>query len=67
MVVGVQNPSQVGPDGLSNKQKKAIKYREQGCEIELLAETDFIDIMGLQDGVDYKKYIEETFYTPLRK
>ena len=67
LVVGVQNPSQVGPDGLSNKQKKAIKYREQGCEIELLAETDFIDIMGLQDVVDYKKYIEETFYTPLRK
>ena len=67
LVVGVQSPSQVGPDGLSNKQKKAIKYREEGMEIELLNETDFIDIMGLQDVVDFKKYVEETFYAPLRK
>lgn len=67
LVVGVQNPSQVGPDGLSSKQKKAIKYREEGMEIELLNETDFIDIMGLQHVVDFKKYVEETFYAPLRK
>ena len=67
LVVGVQSPSQVGPDGLSGKQKKAIKYREEGCEIELLTETDFIDIMGLQHIVDYRKYIEETYYFPTRK
>ena len=67
LVVGVQSPSQVGPDGLSGKQKKAIKYREEGCEIELLTETDFIDMMGLQHVVDFKKYVEETFYAPLRK
>lgn len=67
LVVGVQSPSQVGPDGLSGKQKKAIKYREEGMEIELLNETDFIDIMGLQHVVDFKKYVEETFYAPLRR
>lgn len=67
LVVGVQSPSQVGPDGLSAKQKKAIKYREEGMEIELLNETDFIDIMGLQHVVDFKKYVEDTFYAPLRK
>ena len=67
LVVGKQKLSQVGPDGLSGKQKKAIKYREEGCEIELLNETDFIDIMGLQHVVDFKKYVEDTFYAPLRK
>lgn len=67
LVVGVQSPSQVGPDGLSAKQKKAIKYREEGMEIELLNETDFIDIMGLQHVVDFKKYVEDTFYAALRK
>ena len=67
LVVGVQSPSQVGPDGLSAKQKKAIKYREEGMEIELLNETDFIDVMGLQHVVDFKKYVEDTFYAPLRK
>ena len=64
---GVQSRSQGGPDGLSAKQKKAIKYREEGMEIELLNETDFIDIMGLQHVVDFKKYVEDTFYAPLRK
>lgn len=58
LVVGVQNPSQVGLDGLSGKQKKAIKYREDGAEIELLSEIDFIDMMGLQDKIDWKKYVE---------
>lgn len=67
LVVGVQNPAQVGPDGLSSKQKKAIKYKEEGVEIELLSETEFIDIMGLQNVVDWKKYVEETFLAPLRK
>lgn len=57
LVVGAQSPSQVGPDGLSSKQKKAIKYREEGIEIELLSETDFIDMMGLQSEIDWKKYI----------
>lgn len=57
LVVGTQSPSQVGPDGLSGKQKKAIKYREEGIDIELLSETDFIDMMGLQDEIDWKKYV----------
>lgn len=61
LVVGVQSPSQVGADGLSGKQKKAIQYRTEGIEIELLSETDFIDMMGLQDVVDWRKYVDETY------
>lgn len=67
LVVGVQSPSQVGHDGFSSKQKKAIKYKEEGVEIELLSETEFIDIMGLQNVIDWKKYVDETFLAPLRK
>lgn len=67
LVVGTQNPSQVGVDGLSAKQKKAIQYRGEGIEIELLSETDFIDMMGLQDVIDWRKYIDETYLMPFRK
>ena len=67
LVVGVQNPSQVGSDGLSEKQRKAIKYKAEGVDIELLSETDFIDIMGLQDVIDWRKYIDDTFLAPLKK
>jgi DNA polymerase-3 subunit epsilon len=67
LVVGVQNPSQVGPDGLSEKQRKAIKYQKEGIDIELLSETEFIDIMGLQHVIDWRKYVDETFLAPLRK
>lgn len=67
LVVGVQNPSQVGPDGLSEKQRKAIKYKAEGVDIELLSETDFIDIMGLQDVIDWRKYIDDTFLDPFKK
>lgn len=67
LVVGVQTPSQVGADGLSEKQRKAIKYKEEGIDIELLSETEFIDIMGLQDLIDWRKYIDETYLVPFLK
>lgn len=66
LVEGVQNPSQVGPDGLSSKQKKAIKYKEEGAEIEILSETDFIDLMGLQDLIDWRKYVDDTYADPMK-
>lgn len=66
LVVGVQSPAQVGPDGLSGKQKKAIKYKEEGVEIEILSEADFIDLMGLQDLIDWRKYIEDTLGDPMK-
>lgn len=47
LVVGKQDLSRVGPDGLSDKQRKAIKYKEEGCEIEIMTEAEFADVMGL--------------------
>lgn len=66
LVVGVQSPAQVGPDGLSGKQKKAIKYKEEGAEIEILSEADFIDLMGLQDLIDWRKYVDDTYGDPMK-
>lgn len=51
LVVGEQNPSVVGPDGLSSKQRKAIEYREQGLDIEFLTEREFIEAMHLEQWV----------------
>lgn len=48
LVVGEQNPSVVGPDGLSSKQKKAIEYQKLGQEIEYMNEEDFLIMMGLE-------------------
>lgn len=59
LVVGTQNPSVVGPDGLSGKQRKAIKYNQEGCDIELLTEKEFLDIMGLQNYVANKKFVDD--------
>lgn len=59
LVVGVQNPSRVGPDGLSEKQRQAIKYRKEGIDIEIITEQEYIDMMGLQDKIDWKKYVED--------
>lgn len=59
LVVGTQNSSVVGPDGLSAKQRKAIKYNQEGCDIELLTEKEFLDIMGLQSYVANKRFVDE--------
>lgn len=59
LVVGEQNPSVVGPDGLSSKQRKAKEYREQGLNIEFLTENEFIDIMHLEARVEATQFVEE--------
>lgn len=59
MVAGTQNPSVVGPDGLSAKQRKAIKYNEEGCDIELLTETEFLEIMGMQTYMNDRKFVDD--------
>lgn len=43
LVVGQQDYRVVGSDGMSSKQKKALKLLEQGHDIEILSETEFYD------------------------
>ena len=59
LVVGIQNPSVVGPDGLSAKQRKAIKYNQEGCDIELLTEKEFLEIMGIQTYMDDREFVDD--------
>lgn len=42
LVVGQQDYRIVGSDGMSNKQKKALKLLEKGQEIEILSESEFL-------------------------
>ena len=41
LVVGQQDYRIVGEDGMSSKQKKALKLLEKGYDIEILSETEF--------------------------
>ena len=41
LVVGQQDYRVVGEDGMSSKQKKALKLLEKGFDIEILSETEF--------------------------
>lgn len=43
LVVGQQDYRVVGSDGMSGKQKKALKLLEKGYDIEILSETEFIN------------------------
>lgn len=43
LVVGQQDYRVVGSDGMSGKQKKALKLLENGHDIEILSETEFIN------------------------
>lgn len=42
LVVGQQDYRVVGSDGMSSKQKKALKLLEKGFDIEILSESEFI-------------------------
>ncbi|HOZ14024.1 MAG TPA: exonuclease domain-containing protein [Tenuifilaceae bacterium] len=42
LVVGQQDYRLVGEDGMSNKQEKAIKLIEQGAELEVISEDEFL-------------------------
>lgn len=44
LVVGEQNYKLVGEDGMSSKQEKAMKLRDEGQIIEILSELDFMDL-----------------------
>lgn len=42
LVVGQQDYRVVGEDGMSSKQEKAIKLKDQGHDIEIISESDFL-------------------------
>lgn len=47
LVVGKQDLSIVGEDGMSGKEEKAYKLIEQGVEIKILNETDFLNLLNI--------------------
>lgn len=47
LVVGDQDLKVVGPSGLSGKMKKAQQYRDKGCEIEILTESEFLELLQI--------------------
>ena len=57
LVVGKQDLRVVGEKGLSGKMKKAAEYKEKGCEIEIITEPEFIEMLG--ESNIYKKPVEE--------
>lgn len=44
LIVGQQDYRIVGEDGMSSKQEKAIKYKSQGIDIEIMSENEFMDL-----------------------
>lgn len=46
VVVGKQDLSLVGQDGISSKQRKAQEYINQGLEINIIDEQKFIELLG---------------------
>lgn len=44
LVVGQQDYRVVGEDGMSIKQEKAIKYKSQGIDIEIMSENEFMEL-----------------------
>lgn len=58
LVVGVQDLRVVGEKGLSGKMKTAAKYREKGCPIEIIDESDFIEMLG-ESNIPKKKEKEK--------
>lgn len=46
VVVGEQDLSLVGPDGMSAKQRKAVELRAAGSSIQILNEAQFLALLG---------------------
>ena len=46
LVVGQQDFRIVGDDGMSSKQEKAVKWIEQGCNITILSEAEFMQMIS---------------------
>jgi len=51
LIVGMQDISKVGADGLSGKQEKAYKMLQKGHEIEILSEEDFLRSIKINDTI----------------
>lgn len=46
LVVGKQDLRVVGEKGLSGKMKTAAKYKDKGCDIEVISEPEFLEMLG---------------------
>lgn len=46
LVVGVQDKKLVGDDGMSSKEEKAYAFKEEGYDIKILNENDFLTLLG---------------------
>lgn len=46
LVVGSQDPTLVGEDGMSSKQRKAYELIQQGLDIQIIDEQGFMQIIG---------------------
>lgn len=49
LVVGKQDMRVVGEKGLSGKMKKAADYRSKGADIEIIDESDFLEMIGAEN------------------
>lgn len=47
LVVGMQDNRIVGATGMSSKQRKALKLRERGADIEIMSEREFLEVAQL--------------------
>lgn len=48
LVVGQQDYRVVGEEGMSSKQKKAMKLVDSGCDIEIMSEAEFVMNFGVE-------------------
>ena len=55
LVVGEQDYRVVGEDGMSGKQEKAVRMKEEGHPLEIISETEFIDMF---DSMFIDHYIQ---------
>ena len=46
LIVGIQDKSIVGEEGMSTKQKKAYELKAKGYNIKIIFEDEFIDLLG---------------------
>ena len=44
MILGEQDPSVVGPDGMSSKERKIYGLIENGCLIQIVREDEFLQM-----------------------
>jgi DNA polymerase-3 subunit epsilon len=47
LIVGTQDKTLVGEDGISNKEKKAYELIEKGLAIKILTEDEFIEATSM--------------------